>query len=142
MVVQANQQKIKGFVKIQSSTLFGIIKYNDRLWSWLTKNRVFVQTMQLDKSCHVNIGWIINSHAEYSYQELARADLQRRIGRGKNDFELVLHTSSHVDSEGTKITTKSLRVRAYLLRLTTGNIQEFIGVLKEREGRYYSCQNI
>ena len=47
-----------------------------------------------------------------SNQEMARADLQRRMGRTQTDFELVPHTSSHVTSEGTKISTKSLKVRA------------------------------
>ena len=112
VVIQANRQKIKGFVKIQSTTPFSAIKRNDRLWSWLTKNKVFVRTTQLAQSRHVNIGWCLYSHAEYSNQELARADLQRRMGRECADFELVPHTSSHITSDGTKITTKSLKVRA------------------------------
>ena len=60
----------------------------------------------------MNIRWCLYSHAEYSNQELARADLQRRMGRECADFELVHHTSSHITSNGTRITTKSLKVRA------------------------------
>ena len=60
----------------------------------------------------MNIVWILNSHAEYSNQEMARADLQHRMNREENDFELVPHTPSHMTSEGTKITTKSLKLRA------------------------------
>ena len=63
------------------------------------------------QSLHVNIGWMLNSHVEYSNQELARADLQQRIGRDKADFELVPHGSSHITMTGTKVTTKSLKVR-------------------------------
>ena len=112
VVVQANRNKSKGFVKIQSATTFTIIKRNDRFWSWLTKNKVFVRTTQLAQSRHVNIGWMLHSHAEYSNQALAVVDLQRRMGREESDFELVPHSSSHMTSEGTKIITKSLKLRA------------------------------
>jgi len=104
MQVLANRRKMKGFVKIQSTVPFSTIKWNDRLWAWLTKNKVFVCTTQLTQSRHVNIGWILNSHAEYSNQEMARADLKHRMNREENDFELVPHTSSHITCEGTKIT--------------------------------------
>ena len=73
--------------------------------------KVFVRTTQLTQNRHVNIGWMLNSHVEYSNQELARADLQQRIGRDKADFELVLYGSSHITRTGTKVTTKSLKVR-------------------------------
>jgi len=76
MVVQAKRRKIKGFVRIQSTTSFNNIKRNDRLWSWLTKNKGFVRTTQLSQSRYINIGWVLNSHAEYSNQKLARVDLQ------------------------------------------------------------------
>ena len=76
-----------------------MIEQNDRLWSQLTKNKLFVRTTQLAQSRHVNIRWILNSHTEYSNQELARVDLQRRMGRNMMDFELVTHTSSHTTSE-------------------------------------------
>ena len=33
VVVQANRHKIKGFVKIQSTAPFSVIKRNERLWS-------------------------------------------------------------------------------------------------------------
>lgn len=61
---------------------------------------------------HVNIEWLLNSHTEYLNQELAWADLQRRIWRDQMDFELAPHTSSHITSEVTKISTKSLNVTA------------------------------
>ena len=60
----------------------------------------------------MNIGWMLHSHAEYSNQALAVADLKRRMGREESDFELVPHSSSHMTSEGTKIITKSLKLRA------------------------------
>ena len=88
LVVQANRRKIKGFVKKQSTVPFTTIKRNNRLWSWLTKNKIFVRTTQLGQSRHVNIGWLLNSHAEYSNQEIARADLQRRMGRDTMDLYL------------------------------------------------------
>ena len=81
VVIQANRNKIRGFVKIQATTSFGVIKRNDRLWGWLTKNKVYVRTTQLAQSRHVNIGWILSSHAEYSNQELACADLRHRMDR-------------------------------------------------------------
>ena len=112
MQVLANRRKIKGFVKIQSTVPFSTIKRNDRLWAWLTKNKVYVRTTQLNQSRHVNIGWLLNSHAEYSNHEMARADLQHRMDREENDFELVPHTSNHMTSEGTQMTTKSLKLRA------------------------------
>jgi len=56
----------------------------------------------------VNIGWIQFSHAEYSNQELARADLQQQMDREKKDFELVPHISSHTNSKGTNIGRKEL----------------------------------
>ena len=55
---------------------------------------------------------MLHSHSEYSNQELAVADLQRRMGREEADFELVPHTSSHMTSVGTKLTTKFLKLRA------------------------------
>ena len=110
--MQENRNKIKGFVKIQSTTSFAVIKHNDRFWSWLTKNKVYVRTTQLAQICHVNIGWILHSHAENSNQELAAADLQRRMGREESDFELMPHSSSHMTSTGTKIITKSRKVCA------------------------------
>jgi len=54
----------------------------------------------------------LHSHAEYSNQELARVDLQQRMRRATADFELVPHTESQITSAGTKITTKSLKVRS------------------------------
>merc|ERR1740124_1601610 len=77
VVVQENRHKIKDFVKIQPTAPFSVIKRNNRLWSCLTKNKVFVRMTQLTHSRHVNIEWLLNSHAEYSNQELVRADLQR-----------------------------------------------------------------
>ena len=47
VIVQTNRQKIKGFVKIQPTTPFSVIKRNDRLWTWLTNNKVFAHTTQL-----------------------------------------------------------------------------------------------
>lgn len=111
VVIQANRNKIRGFVKIQATTSFGVIKRNDRLWGWLTKNKVYVRTTQLAQSRHVNIGWILSSHAEYSNQELACADLRHRMDRPENDFELVPHTINHLTSAGTKVTTKALKLR-------------------------------
>ena len=112
VVVQANRHQIKGFVKIKSTTPFSVIKRNDWLWAWLTKNKVFVRMTQLTQSRYVNIGWCLHSHAEYSNQELARADLQQLMGREGADFELVHHSSSHITSDSTKITTKSMKIRA------------------------------
>jgi len=40
------------------------------------------------------------------------ADLQQRMRREEANFELVPHTSSHMTSAGTKITTTSLKLRA------------------------------
>ena len=37
IVVQANRRKIKGLVKTRSDVPFGVIKRNDRVWSWLKK---------------------------------------------------------------------------------------------------------
>ena len=34
------------------------------------------------------------------------------MGRERADFELVPHSSSHIANDGTKITTKSLKIRA------------------------------
>ena len=110
--MQENRNKIKAFVKIQSTTSFAAIKRNDRLWSWLTKNKVFVRTTQLAQSRHVNIRWMLHSHAEYSNQELAVADLQQRMGREEADFELVPRSSWYMTSAGTKMITKSLKLRA------------------------------
>lgn len=58
------------------------------------------------------MGWILNPHAEYFNQEMARADLQCRIEWKQTDLELVPNTSSHIISAGTNISTKSLKVRA------------------------------
>ena len=55
MVVQANRKKIKGFVKIRSNITFGMIKQNNRVWSWLTRNKVYVRTTTLTQIRHVNI---------------------------------------------------------------------------------------
>ena len=109
--MQVNRHKIKGFVKTQSTASFSVIKRNYRLWSFLTKNKVFVRTTQLTQSRHINIRWLLNSHAEYSNQELSQVDLQQRMGRDETYFELVPHTSSHITNDGTKVTTKSLKVR-------------------------------
>ena len=67
-------------------------------------------TADVDLSCKYRV--LLNSHAEYSNQELVRTDLQRRMGRERMDLELVPLTSSHVTSDGKKIITKSLKVRA------------------------------
>ena len=55
IMVQAIMGKIKGFVNIQSCIPFSIIKQNNRIWSWLTKNRVFVRITILSQSYHVTI---------------------------------------------------------------------------------------
>ena len=81
LVVQLNRHKIKGFVKIHALTPFSNIKCNDQLWTWLTKNRVFICTTQLAQMGHVNIRWMKFSHAEYSSQELARVNLHQQMGR-------------------------------------------------------------
>jgi len=75
-------------------------------------NKVFVRTTKLSQSRYVNIGWCLHSHAEYSNQELARADLQQRMGKERVDFGLVPHSLSHITSDGSKITTKSMKIRA------------------------------
>ena len=42
---------------------------------------------------------------------LARAYLQRQMGREKKNFELVPHIPSHTTSKVTNITTKLLKIR-------------------------------
>ena len=111
IVVQANRRKIKGFVKIRSDVTFGVIKRNDRVWSWLTKNKVYVRTTSLSQSRHVNLGWIVHSHPEYVNQALATQDLKRRTNSTEVRFELLPHSITHTTAEGTKITTKALKLR-------------------------------
>lgn len=43
---------------------------------------------------------------------MAKAYLQYRMGREETDLELVPHTSSHITSKRTKITNKSLTLKA------------------------------
>ena len=52
-----------------------MIKRNDRVWWWLTKNNVYVPTTTLSQSRHVNIEWMLYSHPEYVNEVLATRDL-------------------------------------------------------------------
>ena len=78
----------------------------------MTQNKVFVRTTTLSQSRHVNLGWILYSHPEYSNHGAARADLLHRMGSSNDDFELVPHSISHTTSSGIKISTKALKIRA------------------------------
>ena len=112
MHVQANRRRIKGFVKLQCDVPFCELKKEDRFWAWMTQNKVFVRTTTLSQSRHVNLGWLLYSHPEYSNQESARADLMHRMGNSNGDFELLPHSISHTTSSGIKISTKALKLRA------------------------------
>jgi len=112
MHVQANRRRIKGFVKLQCDVPFCELKKEGRFWAWMTQNKVFVRTTTLSQSRHVNLGWLLYSHPEYSNQDSARADLIHRMGNANGDFELVPHSISHTTSSGIKISTKALKLRA------------------------------
>ena len=75
MHVQANRRRIKGFVKIECDVPFWELKKEERFWAWMTQNKVFVRTTTLSQSRHVNLGWLLYSHLEYSNHDAARADL-------------------------------------------------------------------
>ena len=65
----------------------------------------------LSQSRHVNLGWIVHSHPEYVNQALATQDLKRRTNSTEVRFELLPHSLTHTTAEGTKITTKALKLR-------------------------------
>lgn len=73
---------------------------NDMVWSWLTKNKVYVRTKNLSQSQHVNIGWVIYSHPEYVNQALATKYLQCRMEIKTAEFELLPHCISHTTADG------------------------------------------
>ena len=50
IAVHANRKKVKGFIKIRLNVKFGGIKRNDRIWSWLVRNKVYVRNTSLDQS--------------------------------------------------------------------------------------------
>ena len=59
----------------------------------------------------MNLGWIVNSYPEYVNQALATQDLKRRTNSTEVRFELLHHSLTHTTVEGTKITTKALKIR-------------------------------
>lgn len=103
IVVQVNMRKIKEFVKIWLDVTFWVMKRNYRVWSCLTKNKVYSRTTNFNQSRHVNIGWIINSHLEYVNQSLATQDLKRQLNATEARFEFLPHSLSHTTANVLKI---------------------------------------
>ena len=112
MRVLSNSKKISWFVKIESEQPFWITKQDDRLFSWLQKNRVFIRQTTLSQNRHANIGWLLYSHPEYTSQTLAASDLRSRMSTRKLEFELVPHNIVHITSSDKKIRTRALKVRS------------------------------
>ena len=106
------KKRVQGFVKVQASVVFGKIKQNDRFWTWLRKNQVFVRTTTLSQSRHANLGWLLGSHPEYTCQTLAVSDLRKRMTNKEVEFELIPHQISHTTQGGSIIKTKALKLRS------------------------------
>ena len=141
MVVQANRKKIKVLVKIRSDITFGMIKRNNRVWWWLTKNKVYVRTTNLTQSRHVNIGWMLYSHPDYINQATATKYLQIRIGMETVDYELVPHSITHMKTDGIQITTIALKVRAeYDLRQVVLTVYSLASKKGMRMRDWIACQ--
>ena len=86
-------------------------KKQEIFWTWMPQNNIFVCTTTLSQSCHVNIGWLLYSHPEYSTQVRAREDLIQRMGNTNEEFELLHHSLVPITSTGVKITTKALKIQ-------------------------------
>ena len=112
MRVLSNSKKITGFIKISTEQPFWKTKQDDRVFTWLQRNRVFIRQTILSQNRHANIGWLLYLHPEYTHQRLAISDLRLRMKTRTLEFELVPHTISHHTKDNVQIKTRALKVRS------------------------------
>ena len=110
--VIARAKKVLGYVKIETAVPFRETKGDGKLWKWLVDNKVFLRQTTLSSKRHSNLGWLLYSHPEYTNFVQAVEDLTSRMKTRELEFELLPHNIVHMNSQGIKMNTKALKVRA------------------------------
>ena len=111
MRVLTNSKKIIGYIKVETKIPFYCTKSDNRVFNWLSKNKVFLRQTTLSQNRHANVGWLLYLHPEYTNQRLAVHDLRSRMTTRKLEFEVVPHNIVHTTRDNVKISTRALKVR-------------------------------